>query len=189
MATRCTALQGTAQCILQAGHAGEHRADWSAPTEPAPANPAPVPPKRSGLASPRRIALSIGGLILILIVVNLTRTGNRVADTGGDTNVVPPAWQPAAFTLTDDRDVAYRWLTDSEIDCDIADRCWGMFVVSKNGCSSLYVELSIIDDAGNNVGYTNDVASGVTAGQQAKLIFDNFENKGSKARLSKVSCL
>jgi hypothetical protein len=64
-----------------------------------------------------------------------------------------------------------------------------MYVIPKDGCpSSLYVELSILDSAGNAIGFTNDTAGAVIAGQQAKMVFDSLESGAVKARLTDVSC-
>ena len=63
-----------------------------------------------------------------------------------------------------------------------------MSVTSQSGCSSLYVEITILDSQDNNIGYTNDTTSGLQPGQNAKMVFDTFEDNASSARLAKVSC-
>ena len=112
-------------------------------------------------------------------------------------NLAPPTrapiWYPAGFTAATSEQggaVAWRWLTSTEVHCTYSDAsCFGMYAVPKTGCpSSLYVELSLIDSAGNAVGYTNDVAGAVSPGQQAKLVFDTFDKTVKQARLSKISC-
>lgn len=182
---RCPAMLDGTQCNLVAGHQGPHQPPpdaWAAP-----AAVATKAPRKT--VSFKRAMATIFGLIVVLIVIGALSKPTPGTSSQPVAPAPAAAWQPAGFSLTTDQDVAYRWLGDSEFECEIVDHCWGMFVVSKNGCSSLYVELAILDDAGNNVGYTNDLASGVAAGQQAKLVFPNLETGASKARISKVTCV
>jgi hypothetical protein len=98
------------------------------------------------------------------------------------------AWMPAGFTSTDEPNIAIKWLSPGQFACELASTCWAALLVARDGCpSSLYAEVSISDDAGTAVGYTNDAVGAVAAGQQAKLIFENFET-GHHATLSKVAC-
>ena len=97
-------------------------------------------------------------------------------------------WYPKGFSTYSDT-IAYRWLERGEFSCSYGDHCWGMLVVAKNGCpSSLYAEITILDSAGSNIGFTNDTTSGLGQGQQAKLIFEDFTPGAQKARLSEISC-
>lgn len=97
-------------------------------------------------------------------------------------------WYPKGFTEYKG-DIAWRWLERGEFNCSYGDHCWGMLVVAKNGCpSSLYAEITILDGSGSNVGYTNDTTSGLSPGQQAKLIFEDFTPGADSARLGEISC-
>ena len=97
-------------------------------------------------------------------------------------------WYPKGFTEYKG-EIAWRWLEHGEFRCSYGDHCWGMLVVAKNGCpSSLYAEITILDGSGSNVGYTNDTTSGLSPGQQAKLIFEDFTPGADSARLGEISC-
>ena len=97
-------------------------------------------------------------------------------------------WYPKGYSEFESG-IAYKWLSTGQFSCSYSSSsCWGMSVTSQSGCSSLYVEITILDSQGNNIGYTNDTTSGLQPGQNAKMIFDSFENNASKARLAKVSC-
>jgi hypothetical protein len=97
-------------------------------------------------------------------------------------------WYPRDFEIYT-TEIAFRWLNRGEFSCSIGDHCWGMLVVAKNGCpSSLYAEITILDSGGSNIGFTNDTTSGLSPGQQAKLIFEDFTPDANSARLSKISC-
>jgi hypothetical protein len=97
-------------------------------------------------------------------------------------------WYPKGYSEYE-TGIAWKWLSSGQFSCSYSSgSCWGMSVVSQLGCSSLYVEINILDSAGNNIGYTNDTTSGLRPGQSAKLILDTFEDSASKAQLSKISC-
>jgi len=84
-----------------------------------------------------------------------------------------------------DDGVAYRWDTSPE--CTL-ERCWGMFLVTRDGCGNLYVELTVLDREGTVIGYTNDSLSEIRPGEQAAMTFDAVEAGADKARLADVSC-
>lgn len=96
------------------------------------------------------------------------------------------SWVPSGFTQYDDG-TAIRYRKGDEVECGYRDGCYQIELVAKNGCSSLYVELSRLDSADNNVGYTNDTTSNLQPNQKAILTFSAFEEDKS-ARISKVNC-
>jgi hypothetical protein len=97
-------------------------------------------------------------------------------------------WYPKGYSEFE-TGLAYRWLSSGQFSCSYSSgSCWGMSVRSQSGCTSLYVEITILDSQGNNIGYTNDTTSGLQVGQSAKMVFDSFEDNASKARLAKIDC-
>lgn len=104
------------------------------------------------------------------------------------TSTPEPSWTPPEDleVMAQDGSLAYRWDTSPE--CDIADRCFGMYVASRDGCSTLYVELTILDKNGTVIGSTNDTASGLRPQETAKLVFDTVENEADTARIADVRC-
>jgi hypothetical protein len=99
-------------------------------------------------------------------------------------------WYPKDFKLFDSN-IAYRFLSyaKGEYRCSYSGSyCWGVEIVTLSGCNNLYGELTILDSAGRNIGYTNDLTSGVRANERVKLIFDTFENGADQGRLEEVSC-
>jgi len=103
---------------------------------------------------------------------------------------VDTSWIPVEFnSYSEDPNVAWRWLKDKEYKCTYGDSCWGMMVISKNGCDrSLYAEISILDKNEVQIGYTNDSVSQALPMQKSKLIFNTYEDDANTARLSKISC-
>lgn len=97
-------------------------------------------------------------------------------------------WYPEGFGIFSNG-IAYRWLENGEYRCSYGNHCWGMYVVVQNGCpTSLYVEITILDGAGTNIGYTNDIANRVRAGDKVKLVFEDFTPGARSARVAEISC-
>lgn len=100
-------------------------------------------------------------------------------------------WYPSDFHPTpQDPLIAYRWLKGLELTCSYSSgSCWGMYLIPKDGCSSLYVELSIQDSSGTVVDSSASVLSGVAAGQRAKMVFDTFDEAADTARIASITCV
>jgi len=131
---------------------------------------------------------SLIGLIAILGVIgsllpNSTTTDGSSATSGNITDI---AWVPKGYTQYDNN-IAYRFKNSGEISCGYRDSCWQMELVSKNGCSSLYVELTRLGPNNENVGYTNDTTSNLAPGQKAVLTFSSYDDDKT-AQLSEINC-
>lgn len=97
------------------------------------------------------------------------------------------AWKAGGYVETPlDDTVAYKWNNSG---CDSSySSCWGMQIVVKDGCDNLYIELSIINSAGEKVGYSNDVLTGLAPGDHGRMSFTDTTGSGRTAEISKVSC-
>ena len=111
---------------------------------------------------------------------------NVTKESSGDVDISDRSWVPSGYTAFNNN-VAYKWSENGSYSCGYGDRCIQMEVVSKEGCDSLYAELSKLDAAGNNVGYTNETTSNVAAGQKAILKFETY-GEFKSFQLSKISC-
>jgi hypothetical protein len=101
---------------------------------------------------------------------------------------IDKSWIPSGFAEWD-QNVAWRYLKPKEFDCGYADYCFGIMVITKDGCpNGLYAELSLVDKNGTQVGYTNEMMSTALPNQKSKLIFDTYEKQANTGRLSKISC-
>jgi hypothetical protein len=120
------------------------------------------------------------------------------SQTSNPTPRPPPAWYPAGYTLIDATVVnpdwpvfAYRWLTRKEIRtknlCPYS-ACLAMYVIPRDGCSTLYMELSTVDASGTVVGFTNDSVVGVGPGEKARLVFTITDPGATGARFNSISC-
>ncbi len=63
-----------------------------------------------------------------------------------------------------------------------------MEVIAHTGCDTLYAEVTELDANGTNVGYSNDLTSGVSAMGHAKMIFNLVDPGVKQVRMSKIEC-
>lgn len=99
----------------------------------------------------------------------------------------PATWYPNGFSVYDDN-VAYKWILGNR--CGYSSgRCWGIRVVSREGCpNGLYAEVNIVNGS-TVVDYTNDSLGSLLPGYVAKLDFFTFrENPTLDAELTKLEC-
>ena len=136
---------------------------------------------RSGPGIVKRLAIVV--VVLALIGIAGSAVGSRPAApraTPGAT-VIANWYSDADYArYAADRTIAWKWTAATD--------GWAMMVTTLNGCSSLYVELSVLTNAGTVVGYTNDSVGAVPARGEARLSFSDTDG-GSKARLTEISCL
>jgi hypothetical protein len=126
--------------------------------------------------------------ILAFIALAAGSTDTSSTTSNSPTSESPPdtSWIPSGYTGYDDN-IAYRFRKNGEISCGYRDSCWQMEIISKNGCDNLYVELTRLGPAGENVGYTNDTTSNLQPNQKAVLTFSSFDDDKT-AQLSKINC-
>lgn len=138
----------------------------------------------------RQIWLVIFLILIVIFIFNYGQTSkNFSVDSKSLSSPADTSWIPVEFnSWTDDSNIAWRWLDSKEYTCS-GDGCWGIMVISKNGCQNgLYAEISILDKNDVQVGFTNDSLSSALPMQKSKLIFDTFEKSAHSARISKIHC-
>lgn len=103
-------------------------------------------------------------------------------------------WYPKGYNPYGDGTIAFEW--DNHISkCQDAygvpgEVCWGMKVITQNGCSSsLYAEISILQGQ-TAIDYSNDTLGGLEPGQVGELAFRAFENTTSQLTgdLKEIDC-
>jgi hypothetical protein len=94
-------------------------------------------------------------------------------------------WYPKGF-VSYDSNTAYRFLEDGkDYRCTYSSAyCWGVEMLTKLGCSSLYAEMTILDSSGRNIGFTNDSANGVRPNEKVILIFISLKTGQTKVVLN-----
>jgi hypothetical protein len=139
------------------------------------------------------------GIAVIILISNLfsstdSPSGNNSNSGSSNSNYIQESedssWIPKGFSAySQDQNIAWRWLKNSEFECSYGDSCWGLMVISKQGCpNGLYAELSLLDKNRVQVGYTNDTLSAAQPLQKSKMIFESFEEAAETGQLSKISC-
>jgi len=93
-------------------------------------------------------------------------------------------WYPDGYELHDSN-IAYKF--NKSRGCDYL-ACFNLDVVTKISCSSLYVEMNVLDGSGSIIGFTNDSARNVSAGQVVKLRLDIVEDNASTGQITEMSC-
>lgn len=107
-------------------------------------------------------------------------------ESAGKAVINDTSWVPKGFVAYNNK-VATKWSEKGSYSCSYGQRCVQMEVIPKEGCDSLYVELTQHDANGNNVGYTNETTSNIGSGEKAILLFNMFGDFNS-VKLSKISC-
>lgn len=117
-----------------------------------------------------------------------TRLDSQVSDLKALAESVP--WYPKGYREFSDG-LAFRWLKSGEYHCASysINGCFGVSVLSRDGCSSsLYLELTTYDSAGNAVGFTNDTTGALLPGDHAQLVPEVVDDNVSSARVSEITC-
>lgn len=130
------------------------------------------------------ISHALPALAFAVLAAGSTDTATTTSSTPAPATLPDTSWIPAGYKGYDDN-VAYKFLDGG--DCGYKDSCWRMELVSKKGCSSLYVELTRLGPNGENVGYTNDTTSNLLPNEKAVLTFSSYDDDKT-ARLSKINC-
>lgn len=150
--------------------------------------PSPPPPKRP-----------MSGCLIFIIVAALGIAGLAVIGTIGgamedvETASGPTDWTPpegfTPYRTDNGRWVAVEWSRPTRAECRTGRRCFAMNVVAKEACpSSLYASIKLLGDGGDNIGWTNDTAQGVDAGERVRLVFTTYEAGAKSAAIAEMSC-
>ena len=147
---------------------------------------APAAPKKNNTA-----AFGCAFVALLLLLAMASMCSNLGSDRPA-ASYQASSWTPPEGYIVERAargSVATKWFTPSRRECDRGSRCFGLSVVAEKGCSrSLYAEITILDSQGRNVGWTNDTAQGVQAGEEVKLIFHTYEDAARSARVADINC-
>ena len=113
------------------------------------------------------------------------RKAREEAAAAAEAERLANAWRQG-FTGQHGDGIAYEW--DNSV-CDSSYyTCFGMRVVTRDGCGSLFVTLQLQDSAGNAIGTAIDSATALQPGQVAVLDFIAFEEGAKTARIAEVNC-
>lgn len=146
-----------------------------------------------GTALPGRTkGLSITGLVLSIVgtfigfaAFTLFIGSTIPTDSSVGYSLQPDLEVPAGYEDTN-TGVAIRWIDNP--DCGYST-CAQLEAFALRACpNSLFIEANVLDTGGRIVGYTNDLASSVRAGETAIMTMRTFEDAGSVIDLTDISC-
>jgi hypothetical protein len=100
------------------------------------------------------------------------------------------SWIPTGYSLwSKNPPIAIKVLSPNSYDCGYYDRCFGIMIISKDGCpNNLYGEVQLLNKSGVQIGYTNEVLSSSLPLQKSKMIFGTYERDTYQFQVSKISC-
>jgi hypothetical protein len=134
-----------------------------------------------------------------LFVCRLGRDYRRISARLGDLDsrretlsalAASKPWYPRGWNeYFNDERLAWRWQANPACASDyFATACWGIDVMSEDGCGYIYVEVTILDRAGQAIDFSNDSLNGIEPYQVAKMTFESFEETAQRARLAEIDC-
>lgn len=164
-----------------------------------PGDPA-TPPKPTPAAGANRggqigcaIVLFFFALIL-LAMCNGAGSTSTTSTTPAADYPPPAAWTPpegySLYPTGRGGGVAVKWSKPTGSECTGYNvTCFAMDVVTEKGCPrSLYAAITILSKSDDNIGWTNDTAQGVEAGEKVRLVFDTYERGARSARVAEINC-
>ena len=149
--------------------------------------PTPNPKKKRPIM--RVVGLVIGGLLVVGVVTSAMSGDNQPQATGSQTSTEAPAKAKEGSGVSSglgtkdaSADVKIVAFTEGEFSSEV-----DLLITNHSeGRSDYYVELSLTDASGTNVGWTNAVAMAVEPGQKAKVTAPVVEDGAVKAKVHEV---
>lgn len=116
-----------------------------------------------------------------------------------DMTSAPPLYTPAAWLPPEGYALAQvkggtllglKWDQPTDGECRGSDiTCFAVNVVTEKDCPrSLYMSITILNGMGENVGWTNDTARGVRAGEPVRMSFVSHDQGAKTARVAEINC-
>lgn len=159
------------------------------PVPPAPPTP-PTPIKKSG-----GIGCAVAVVAVIATVSYCSQQNGSSSDPYSSlADTAPTLWSPPEGFERHETSrgvgVGVQWEKPTRAECRGSGvTCFAVNVVTEQSCNrSLYASITLLNAAGNNIGWTNDTAQGVQAGETVRLVFDTYERGVETARIAELNC-
>jgi len=135
----------------------------------------------------RRIAATA---TLALLLAGCANRSDPTFPTTISTQTSAPSWVLPGWTQVGD--LAWKWTDADQGDCkSYQDGCFGITVMSKDGCpGGIYIEVAVLE-GGVVVDRANEITAGLDPRQQARAVLSppGGTQAGAKAKLTDLSCL
>lgn len=131
---------------------------------------------------------------VIIVVIGLLLLMGYCTRQGGSGSFTANAWLPPEGFMKYDagrgRSIGVQWAEPTAAECRGSGMtCFAVNVVTEEDCPrNLYMSVTLLGTGGDNIGWTNDTAQGVQAGETVRLVFDTYERNVQSARVADVSC-
>lgn len=149
-------------------------------------------------AEAKTVKFNWGGLIGLLVLGGLLfQCVNSSVNSGSSTshsNMVtaesPPPWTaPEGYTTTQtDNGVPFGIKWQKKPKCELGDWCMGVDIITSVNCPHFYASITLLDKSDTNIGWTNDSAQGVIAGEKASLTFNGYQSGVASGRIAETKC-
>lgn len=150
--------------------------------------PTPPPPKRSMSGCLIFVIVAALGIVGLAVIGTIGSTLEEAEIASGPTDWTPPeGFTP--YRTQNGRWVAVDWSRPTRAECRRGRACFALNIVAKDACpSSLYASVKLLSESGDNIGWTNDTAQGVEAGERVRLVFTTYEDGVKSAAIAEMSC-
>lgn len=155
-----------------------------------PAAPSAPPPPVTPVKGKGGCGGWVAGGLAVLAVLYFLGQGVSSVDGGGPAN---PSWvAPAGYVSEPNArggGIATEWVKPTASECRGSGGCFAMNVITERDCpNSLYASITLLGSGGDNMGWTNDTAQGVQAGERTRLVFNTYERGVDTARIAEINC-
>jgi len=147
------------------------------------------PPKPQGLGCGGWVLGAFAVVVALYIIGTVTSGSEPGAASVSSVQWSPPegyVLEPAAQGGA----IATQWETPTRAECRGSGvSCFAVNVVTEGPCPrSLYASITLLGEGGDNMGWTNDTAQGVQAGERTRLVFRTHERGVQAARIAEINC-
>lgn len=163
-----------------------------------PSASSPSPPT-SPVKGSKEQGCAIAVFAVLAIIGLLAYCGSQESSTSTSTLTAvgtASSWTPPeGYTLVtyaggNNSRMGTKWVTPTNDECRGSGRaCFAMEVVTEKPCyRSLYASITLLSAGDENIGWTNDTAQGVEAGETVRLVFNTHERGVEAARIAEINC-
>lgn len=161
--------------------------------------PKPPPLNASPTKGSKEQGCAIAVFATLIVVGLVSYCGSQTTNTTSSSLAgMPsePAWIPPegyaleAYAGGNRSRMGTKWVTPTANECRGSGKtCFAIEVVTEKPCyRGLYASITLLGKDDTNIGWTNDTAQGVEAGEKVRLVFGTYERGVEAARLAEINC-
>ncbi len=141
----------------------------------------------------KKKGLGCGGWFAVALLLGVIGVWALAQLGAGEEYAAAPSWSPpTGFEVQEagfGKSLGVKWEMPEDSECRSGRSCFAITVIPAQACErSLYMSITLLDAAGNNIGWTNDTAQGVRAGETTRMVFTTYEDNVDSARIAEANC-